>query len=168
MKLVLLSILLAVSCGCDAERRVARIIEKHPEIIESKIDTIRVPTQFIDSVQVVEGDTVFTWYYVRDTIYETYVQRNTIDPSNVETRQEKRLESRENRVGLRQGGRGERVELRQEGKKERVQVRKDSKVERVQVRNDARSSRGMNWAIWIAVILIIIIIVYAIVKRFLR
>lgn len=142
--LTIIAALMLVS-SCNAEKRVARILNKYPEVIESYNDTTYVAIQVIDSMTVERGDTLFTWYYVRDTIHEVITTRTVLDPSNVETRQEKRHEHREDKKRIRQEGKTDRTEVRQEGK----------------------TARGRNCAFWITFSLLIIVVGYLVLKRLL-
>jgi len=151
MKIVLAILTaLMMTTSCDVEKRVARILGKYPEVVETYNDTIQVPVQIIDSITVERGDTSYTWYYVKDTIYQTIISRAVLDPSNVETRQEKRHKHKERKKEIRQDGKTDRTEVRQEGKTERKAI------------------RGANWAFWITFILLLIVLGYLVVKRLLE
>lgn len=152
MKMIALLILAPVMLSsCDAERRVARILEKHPEVLTSKVDTVRITVQVLDSIMVTRGDTTFMKYFVRDTVYETYIQKNYIDLSKVETRQEKRIEGKNRRTETRQDGKTERSEDKQKGKTDRTEIRQENK--------------SSNWALWCIIIALAMIIGYFILKR---
>jgi len=130
---------LLLFASCDAEKRVARILTKYPEAVQQYNDTVRVPVQIIDSITVESGDTLITWYYVKDTIYETIISRTTLNVSDIETRQDKRLRHKNERKAKKEEEKTERKKHKQEEKTERVRERKKS---------------PLMWALWIFLIIL--------------
>lgn len=113
---LLAAMVLLCSLSCNAEKRISRILEKHPEVVASYNDTTLVEVQVLDSMTVTIGDTNYMWYYVKDTIYEVITSKTVLDPSKVSTRQEKKLQAKEDRVKIRQEAKTDRTETRQENK----------------------------------------------------
>ena len=151
-----------ILCGCSSTYHLNKAIKKEPTILHNTVirDTIQITK--LDSVPYIVNDTI-KWKYI-ETITDTIIEFKYKYITAPITRQQTRLNEREERLELKYKFKLAKVVAKYEGKIERLNARLLKRTTNTQVRQE---NKGSNWYVFLIIGLIIGFLLRFIIKKFL-
>ena len=137
-------LIVLILTSCSSTHHLNKAIKKDPTILHNTVirDTVRITK--LDSVPYIVNDTI-RWKYI-ETITDTIVEFKYKYITAPITRQQTRLNEREDRLELKYKFKLGKILARLDGRLERVNARLLKRTTNVQVRQENKSN---NWWIWL-------------------
>lgn len=151
-----------ILCGCSSTYHLNKAIKKEPTILHNTVirDTIKITK--LDSIPYILNDTI-KWHYI-ETVHDTIIEFKYKYITAPITRQQTRLNEKEQRLELKYKFKLAKVVAKYDAKIERLNARLLKRTTNTQVKEE---NKGGNWYVFLIIGLIIGFLLRFIIKKFL-